>query len=429
MSYNTSSQFQVSSSLSGDVGNSSHSEGNGTDVDHINIVHRLQVQVMFYMIYCIIFLVGVTGNCLVLYAVLHNRAMHTVTNYFILNLALSDILLCVLCVPFTPLYTFLQRWIFGEVLCHLVTCTQGICIYISSITLTIIAIDRFIVIIYPFRPRMQPSTSLLLILGTWVFSIGATLPYAVFVQHLKYDADTYVCMETFPEVARLTFGSITSVLQFVAPFFIMTVMYSLISLRLSSRTSVKSGWKSAKKEQADRERKRRTNRMLILMVAVFGLSWLPLNLMNLIDDISSSLDLEWSMWPYFHLLFFIAHAAAMSSTCYNPFLYAWLNENFRREFKEILPCFRRRQNAASGDRNKKSTANSLPPEGRELRALSAGTVTEEPDTRHTVIPTPLHAIDGDLDPVFAPSQEGLSVYTPLDAALLKPAAGHTPDRV
>jgi len=29
----------------------------------------------------------------------------------------------------------------------------------------------------------------------------------------------------------------------------------------------------------------------------------------------------------------------MSSTIYNPFLYAWLNENFRREFKQILPCF------------------------------------------------------------------------------------------
>ncbi len=30
----------------------------------------------------------------------------------------------------------------------------------------------------------------------------------------------------------------------------------------------------------------------------------------------------------------------MSSTCYNPFLYAWLNENFRKEFKQVLPCFR-----------------------------------------------------------------------------------------
>jgi neuropeptide Y receptor len=35
----------------------------------------------------------------------------------------------------------------------------------------------------------------------------------------------------------------------------------------------------------------------------------------------------------------LAHAAAMSSTCYNPFLYAWLNDNFRKEFKQVLPCF------------------------------------------------------------------------------------------
>jgi hypothetical protein len=42
---------------------------------------------------------------------------------------------------------------------------------------------------------------------------------------------------------------------------------------------------------------------------------------------------------FYHVLFFLAHLVAMSSVIYNPFLYAWLNENFRKEFKQILPCF------------------------------------------------------------------------------------------
>ncbi|XP_037092336.1 prolactin-releasing peptide receptor-like [Pollicipes pollicipes] len=311
-----------------------------------NFVLTIKVQIIFYMVYSIIFFIGVFGNFLVVYAVLRNKAMRTVTNYFILNLALSDILLCVLCVPFTPLYTFLGRWIFGKVLCHLVTCTQGISIYISSLTLTAIAIDRFVVIIYPFRSRMLTSTCTILILCTWLFSMGATLPYAYFVEHRPIDSDepvesdVYVCQEDFPEDIRLTFGSITTILQFVIPFLIMTITYTLISFKLSSRARSKPGSKSVRKEQADRERKKRTNRMLISMVTVFGLSWLPLNVMNLLDDISSNLGLGWENWQYFHLFFFVAHAIAMSSTCYNPFLYAWLNETFRKEFKEILPCFR-----------------------------------------------------------------------------------------
>ncbi|KAL1449934.1 hypothetical protein WDU94_002402 [Cyamophila willieti] len=44
-------------------------------------------------------------------------------------------------------------------------------------------------------------------------------------------------------------------------------------------------------------------------------------------------------WFYYYIVFFITHSIAMSSTCYNPFLYAWLNDNFRKEFKQVLPFF------------------------------------------------------------------------------------------
>ena len=83
-------------------------------------------QVIIYILYVAIFVVGLLGNALVVFVVAQNRAMKTVTNCFIANLALSDILLCVLAVPFTPLYFFLKEWIFGEILCHLVAYSQVI---------------------------------------------------------------------------------------------------------------------------------------------------------------------------------------------------------------------------------------------------------------------------------------------------------------
>ena len=82
------------------------------------------VQVHIYALYAIILVVGLVGNVLVVFVVANNKAMQTVTNVFIANLALSDILLCVLAVPFTPLYFYLNEWTFGKILCHLVVYSQ-----------------------------------------------------------------------------------------------------------------------------------------------------------------------------------------------------------------------------------------------------------------------------------------------------------------
>ena len=97
---------------------------NWTEEDYLK--NSPAVQVLIYILYVVIFVVGLLGNFLVVFVVAQNRAMQTVTNCFIANLALSDILLCVLAVPFTPLYFFLKEWIFGKILCHLVAYSQVI---------------------------------------------------------------------------------------------------------------------------------------------------------------------------------------------------------------------------------------------------------------------------------------------------------------
>lgn len=123
----------------------------------------------------------------------------------------------------------------------------------------------------------------------------------------------------------------TSTIQFVLPFIVVTFCYVRVSVKLNDRARSKPGAKTSRKEEVDRERKKRTNRMLIAMVTIFGVSWLPINLINVIND----LYMHTSSWTYYNLFFFLSHAVAMSSTCYNPFLYAWLNDNFRKEFKQV----------------------------------------------------------------------------------------------
>lgn len=308
------------------------------EINSTDIIENVGVQALFLILYTIIFVLGIFGNVIVCYVVIRNKAMQTVTNLFITNLALSDILLCVLAVPFTPLYTFLGKWVFGRIICHLVPYAQGMSVYISTLTLTSIAIDRFFVIIYPFHPRMKLSTCIFIVVSIWLFSILVTLPYGIFMAHQEANSTVvkFYCDEEWPiEDYRKIFGGVTTMMQFVIPFFLIAFCYICVSIRLNDRARSKPGSKNSRKEEADRERKKRTNRMLIAMVIIFLISWLPLNVINIVTDFYIHII----SWEYYYLSFFMAHSTAMSSTCYNPFLYAWLNENFRKEFKQVLPCF------------------------------------------------------------------------------------------
>jgi hypothetical protein len=90
-------------------------------------IDTIALKVFFYGLYILIFFLGIAGNALVCYVVLRNPSMHTVTNMFITNLALSDIFLCAFAVPFTPLYLLTYKeWVFGTALCHLVPYAQGL---------------------------------------------------------------------------------------------------------------------------------------------------------------------------------------------------------------------------------------------------------------------------------------------------------------
>lgn len=100
--------------------------------------------------YALVLAVGVFGNYLLLYVICRTRKMHNVTNFFIGNLAFSDMLMCVTCVPFTLAYAFNPRgWAFGRSMCYVVFLVQPVTVYVSVFTLTAIAVDRWVA--YPVR--------------------------------------------------------------------------------------------------------------------------------------------------------------------------------------------------------------------------------------------------------------------------------------
>lgn len=112
-------------------------------------------QTIVYFMYTWIFLVAFIGNGIVCFIVKSCQSMRTVTNFFIANLAVGDILMSLFCVPFSFVPTLiLKYWPFGTVLCHLVNYTQATSVLVSAYTLVAISVDRYIVIMWPLRPRI-----------------------------------------------------------------------------------------------------------------------------------------------------------------------------------------------------------------------------------------------------------------------------------
>ena len=112
-------------------------------------------QVTVYCMYIVIFVLALLGNGVVCYIVQSSPRMRTVTNYFICNLAIGDILMTLFCVPFSFIsILILGYWPFGVILCHLVNYSQAISVLVSAYTLVAISVDRYIVIMWPLRPRI-----------------------------------------------------------------------------------------------------------------------------------------------------------------------------------------------------------------------------------------------------------------------------------
>ncbi len=76
-------------------------------------------------LYTIIFLLAIIGNLLVILTLVQSRRMRTITNLFLLNLAVSDLLLGIFCMPFTLIGKILRNFIFGEIMCRLLPYLQG----------------------------------------------------------------------------------------------------------------------------------------------------------------------------------------------------------------------------------------------------------------------------------------------------------------
>ncbi|XP_032985729.1 neuropeptide Y receptor type 4-2 [Rhinolophus ferrumequinum] len=293
--------------------------------------------------YSIETIVGVLGNLCLICVTIRHKEKANVTNLLIANLAFSDFLMCLICQPLTAIYTIMDYWVFGEALCKMSAFIQCMSVTVSILSLVLVALERHQLIIHPTGWKPSISQAYLGIAVIWLIACFLSLPFLansvlenVFHKNhskaLEFLADKVVCTESWPlDHHRVIYTTLLLLFQYCIPLAFILVCYVRIYRRLRKQGQLfRKGTYSAQAHQM-----RRINGILVAMVAAFALLWLPLHVFNSLED--------WyhEAIPVCHgnLIFLLCHLLAMASTCINPFIYGFLNTNFKKEVKAlVLTC-------------------------------------------------------------------------------------------
>uniref|UniRef100_A0A0K0CSW9 G_PROTEIN_RECEP_F1_2 domain-containing protein n=1 Tax=Angiostrongylus cantonensis TaxID=6313 RepID=A0A0K0CSW9_ANGCA len=316
--------------------------------DHPDLTNEPYIMVIFAALYVHIFVLGIAGNVAVLYLTLKNRHLQSVQNIFILNLAASDVLMCLISLPITPITNVYKTWFFASPVCKLIPLVQGASVLVSTFSLSAIALDRYNLVVRPHRHPLRSRGASVVALLLWIVSVLVCMPYGWYMDVVQIGGLCgEFCTENWPSPeVRKCYALMVLVMQFILPFATMAVCYYTIFARLRERTVSKLKRLSERTQLLEcsvgnsvmnvtaiqygtqiyhpaRRLQRRPFQVLL-----FGLMWLPHNVYSLIIEYDEGFFNNGER-DNTYIVSMIAHLISMTTNVANPILYAWLNPSFK----------------------------------------------------------------------------------------------------
>uniref|UniRef100_U3I2B8 C-X-C motif chemokine receptor 6 n=1 Tax=Anas platyrhynchos platyrhynchos TaxID=8840 RepID=U3I2B8_ANAPP len=265
-------------------------------------------------VYSFVFIFGLAGNALVFIILVFYEKLKTLTDIFLLNLAIADwIFLWTL--PFWA-YSAAQEWIFGTVTCRIIRGLYNLNLYTSMLTLTSITFDRLISITFATKAHMSQTKRLKwgkLICGLiWVISVAFATPQLIFSD--VFTIDKTICLEKYPDHhIELVLEVIQVTLGYFIPMLTMIICYSLIIKTLLN------------------EKKQKAVRLIFVIMIFYFIFWTPFHIASFLHTFQSSFfDPDCETQSKLEKAIQVTETISMIHCCINPVIYAFVGEKFRK---------------------------------------------------------------------------------------------------
>ena len=299
------------------------------------------IKIAMICIYAIILMLSLVGNSLIIHLVRTRKNIRKNQFYWlIVNTALADLIdVLTACAFSMPYFMFGDRWGlggFGTAMCKIIPFLLVVSICAAIWTLTVIAVDRYLVIVCLRRRALSSRSVLRSIIIVWLCAVvvgcGQLYKYKTIedydgIQHCVDEWD-----EDSEETSMLIYKTemvVRVIITYAVPLAVMAILYFLIARFLWKRKPPVSVNQQAYINQV---RKRKTViKMLVTVVTVFALCWLPVHVGHVMSEFypvayyNTPIVVRW-------LLFWFAHANA----AIHPWLFIAFSEHLRGGTKEIL---------------------------------------------------------------------------------------------
>ncbi|XP_046396631.1 beta-2 adrenergic receptor-like isoform X2 [Ischnura elegans] len=275
-------------------------------------------------------LVTVFGNILVILTIWRHHGMRTRTNLFLANLALADILVGVLDMPFSAVTLIQGDWEFGSGLCQLNAFTNGLGLMTSTHTLMLISIHKYISITRPFSQVMTTGVISLMIGAAWLWSIIYNLAPFYGWTKVIYKKGATQCGPVMPcTLLERTHSYCNTLINLVTPIVVM-IFCNVRIFRAVGRHLNRMRQTSNMDFRNTVLQQRRITVTLVIVIVCFFLCWTPYTVYSCMIALSKSHD-----WVPLILNPISYWCGYINSAC-NPVIYALRSPSFRQGYKEIL---------------------------------------------------------------------------------------------
>ncbi|XP_041703011.1 B2 bradykinin receptor-like [Coregonus clupeaformis] len=283
----------------------------------------------------VICLLGMVGNTFVLCVFCLQRRHSTVADIYLGNLAAADLLM-VSCLPFWVVAVVQEfHWPFGELMCQLVNIVIGMNYYCSVLFLTLVSVDRYLVLARPLSSQgrgRRPAWASGICLGVWVVGALLSLPALLFrsVQffpHLGVEA----CYMAYPHDGwRLRYNLTINIVGFLVPVPIVSFCsYHIIRVLRDNQASRVRSTAAAGTE-------RKAAHLVLIVLAIFILCWLPYQFVIFLDTLYHYEVISGCGWvDALDISTQLATYLGYSNSSLNPFLYVIVGKHFKQRAKGV----------------------------------------------------------------------------------------------